>query len=197
MNIDLPPIANIKSFVNFFNKSYTHIDSNTDNNEITRNLTMILENFIKNQLIDYVSDGLINYCPINTHNFDELLYNTPIELNIKIIAKGYNGNNLYKYGIHFIEFEYQNNNIYIIIPIFWGNINKKFLNFDIKTKNQIKRINNIWDNTRYSSIAYELYLNFINKTQTFKKFDNYLKAYQYLKKITDYWDIPMNFQHEQ
>lgn len=195
MNINLPPYANIKSFVNFFNKSYTNIDTNTENNEITRNLMTILENFIENQLIEYVRNGLIN--PINTHNFDELLKDSPIETNIKIIAKGYNGNTLYGYGIHFIEFEYQNNKLYIIIPIFWGDINKKFKKFDIKTKNQIKKINNIWDNKRYTSISYELYLNFINKTQTFKKFNNYLKAYQYLKKITDFWNIDMNYQHEQ
>lgn len=181
MNICYPSTNTSDTFVEFFN-------NNTNNFQYFHHIinNVLLKYFEEqfNQGFRYIwniNDFLLN---LNNITFTSQFQYNIIAESIKYIPSGYFGLKLYK-------FEYSNQLMNIVIPIYSDYINTFFMEID---SNSINKINNMIElEAPMNFIKNEIINNFALKVNTFREFSNLNDAIEFMINISNFWNLELKF----
>lgn len=185
---NFPNIASYESFIEYFNekKSY-HATCETD--VYIRKMCLTLFIPIRTALKKRVIHK--KYDLINTNNVFEFVKDKTHSNHLRLIAEGNKGTMDCGIGIRLYQFHYFDISLNMVIPVFWGNINQKFQEYDNQTRTNINSLLKSKSSVKY--ISDELYNNIYQKIQTRSDFLVFSDACKYIRAVGKFWNIKLHF----
>lgn len=181
MNIIYPTTNTVESFVEFFN-------NNTNNFQYFH---QIINNVFFKYFEEEFNQGFRQL--LNTNDFISNLNKNKFQSHFQynIISESFRYTPSGFFGLKLYKFEYNHYSTNIVIPIYSDYINTFFMEID---SDSINKINNMIElEAPIYFIKNEIINNFALKVNTFREFSNLKDACEFMKNISNFWDLNLKF----
>lgn len=185
---EFPNKASFDSFIKYFNEKESYLatyDMDPNIRKMCLTLLKPIENTLKIRVVNK------KYDLINTNNVFEFVKDKTHVNYLKLIAEGNRGTMECGIGIRLYQFNYFDMCLNMVIPIFWGNINQKFQEFDNQTRENINSL--LASKSPIKYIRDELYSNIYQKIETRSDFLIFSDACKYIRAVSKFWNIKLHF----